>query len=100
MLLTGAGLGVFLVGHLEATLAAMPIGDRGVAGSIVSVTRVLGIAISANLVMWLHDIMRAGELHSQDYGNTFMLTGVTLAVWTLGYGLRFSGRELRPAEAR
>ncbi|MFO1199639.1 MAG: MFS transporter [Burkholderiaceae bacterium] len=43
--LAGAGLGVFQVGYLDATTSMLPPAERGVAGSLVSVTRLLGIVL-------------------------------------------------------
>ncbi len=89
---TGVGLGLFQVGHLDATLSAMHVGDRGVAGSLVSVERVLGFAISANGVMWLHDWLRdsTGVAESAsvaaDYGETFVLIGSALVVAAVVFG--------------
>ncbi len=95
LLSTGFGLGMFLVGHLDATVSSMPIGDRGVAGSIVSVTRIVGIAISANMLMWLHDGLRAGATAPADYGRTFLVVGGLLLLGTVFYWLRFGRQEQR-----
>jgi len=68
----------------------MPLHDRGVAGSLVSVDRVLGFAISANGVMWLHDILRDGGSAPADYANSFVFVGAALLLITLftALGLR------------
>ena len=44
---TGAGLGAFQVAQMDATTSMLPAADRGVAGSLVNVTRLLGILAGA-----------------------------------------------------
>ncbi|MGH1360335.1 MAG: MFS transporter [Burkholderiaceae bacterium] len=90
MLLTGFGQGIFQVGHLDATVAAMPLGERGVAGSLVSVDRVLGFSLSANGVMWLHDILRDGQNESADYFRTLLIVGAALGVAGFWFAARAS----------
>jgi MFS family permease len=41
--LQGVGVGLFQVAYSELTIAAMPASDRGIAGSLVVVTRTLGV---------------------------------------------------------
>lgn len=96
MLLTGIGQGVFQLGHLDATLQAMPLGERGVAGSLVSVARVLGFALSANGVMWLHDVLRDGQNGPMDYARTLYCVGAALAIAALLFGARLWGTTLAP----
>lgn len=95
--LTGLGQGIFQVGHLDATVEAMPLRDRGVAGSLVSVDRVLGFAISANAVMWLHDILRDDRAAPADYANTLFCVGAVLLFITLltMLGLRGVHRQVQ-----
>lgn len=45
--LAGLGLGVFQVGYQEATLSAVPADNRGLAGSLINVTRLIGIVLGA-----------------------------------------------------
>ena len=42
----GVGQGLFQVGYMDTTTSLLPAHERGVAGSLVSVTRLLGIALS------------------------------------------------------
>ncbi|MFK7963719.1 MAG: MFS transporter [Burkholderiaceae bacterium] len=90
MAVTGLGQGLFQVGHLDATVETMPLADRGVAGSLVSVDRVLGFALSANGVMWLHDILRDGSSSPANYSSTLQVVSLTLLLITLVtlFGLR------------
>ncbi len=47
LLLHGAGLGIFQVAYLEVASASLPRSDRGVAGSLVMMTRTLGVVLGA-----------------------------------------------------
>ena len=50
LLVHGAGLGLFQISCLEAVTAAAPRIDRGVAGSLVMVTRTFGVVLAASLL--------------------------------------------------
>ena len=52
--LTGFGLGLFQVGYMDATTSMLPASERGVAGSLVTVTRSLGIVLGATGISALH----------------------------------------------
>jgi MFS family permease len=56
MLLSGLGLGLFQVGYMDQTTSMLPVQERGVAGSLVSVTRLLGILLGATGISWLHGL--------------------------------------------
>lgn len=56
MLLSGLGLGLFQVGYMDQTTTLLPVHERGVAGSLVSVTRLLGILLGATGISWLHGL--------------------------------------------
>jgi hypothetical protein len=47
LLLNGVGLGLFQVAYTDLTVAALPIGDRGVAGSLAFLTRTIGVVSGA-----------------------------------------------------
>lgn len=47
MLLCGLGQGLFQVGYMDTTATLLPAHERGVAGSLVNVTRGLGIVLGA-----------------------------------------------------
>ena len=47
LLVHGAGLGLFQVGYLDVATGKLSIADRGVAGSLVMVTRTLGVVLGA-----------------------------------------------------
>jgi MFS family permease len=51
--LQGAGVGLFQVGYTDIVIAALPLEDRGVAGSLTMVTRTLGVVTAATLLWGL-----------------------------------------------
>ncbi|HET7158316.1 MAG TPA: MFS transporter, partial [Burkholderiales bacterium] len=57
LLLHGAGLGLFQVAYTDIVMAALPRGERGVAGSLTMVTRTIGVMSAATaLTALLHAI--------------------------------------------
>jgi len=59
MFVQGAGLGLFQVGYFEITTATLPREQRGVAGSLVMMTRTLGIVTGATMLMLGFQTLRA-----------------------------------------
>jgi len=51
MMLQGIGLGLFQVAYFDLATATIPRQNRGVAGSLVMMTRTLGIVIGATTLM-------------------------------------------------
>jgi MFS family permease len=51
LFLQGSGLGLFQVAYFEIASATLPRGNRGVAGSLVMMTRTLGIVTGATVLM-------------------------------------------------
>jgi MFS family permease len=47
LLVQGVGVGMFQVGYADLVIAAIPIHHRGVAGSLVAVTRTMGVVAGA-----------------------------------------------------
>lgn len=84
MLASGIGQGVFGVGYMDATTSMLPIEERGVAGSLVNVTRLLGVVLGATLIGWLQG--QTG--HS---GASFGIVGGGLAVFALAFGRLLRG---------
>ena len=50
LLAQGFGMGVFQVAYADRVMATLPRGDRGVAGSLTMLTRMLGVATGASLL--------------------------------------------------
>lgn len=74
LLVSGLGLGMFQVGYMDATTTLLPAHERGVAGSLVSVTRLLGIVLGATGISWLN-----GRWDS--FSTTFAVLGAALGVF-------------------
>lgn len=53
LVVQGMGLGLFQVSCLELVSAVLPRADRGVAGSLVMVTRTIGVVLAASLLTLL-----------------------------------------------
>lgn len=53
MFASGLGQGIFQVGYMDATTTLLPIEERGTAGSLVNVTRLLGLVLGATGIGWL-----------------------------------------------
>ena len=52
LLVQGAGLGLYQVAYSDLVVAALPLHQRGVAGSLTMVTRTVGIVLGVSLVTW------------------------------------------------
>jgi predicted MFS family arabinose efflux permease len=76
MLASGLGLGLFQVGYMDQTTTLLPVHERGVAGSLVSVTRLLGILLGATGISWLHGL-------SGDPAISFVVLAVGLGLFSL-----------------
>jgi MFS family permease len=63
-LVHGLGLGLYQVAQLDVSVAALPRANRGVAGSLVMLTRTLGVIVAASLLtagfVWLETTAVAG----------------------------------------
>ena len=59
MALQGFGLGLFQVTYFDIATATIPLQNRGVAGSLVMMTRTMGIVIGATVLMLVFQGLRA-----------------------------------------
>ncbi len=59
LFLQGSGLGLFQVAYFEIATATLPRENRGVAGSLVMMTRTMGIVIGATVLMLGFQTLRA-----------------------------------------
>ncbi len=62
MALQGIGLGLFQVAYFDITTASMPRSDRGVAGSLVMMTRTIGVVTAATVLMLIFQTLRMTAL--------------------------------------
>src|SRR5262249_45854691 len=54
----GIGLGLFQLAYSDIVTAALPLGDRGVAGSLVLLTRTLGTVTAASVILMLFEALQ------------------------------------------
>ena len=59
MFAQGFGLGLFQLAHLDIATATIPPRDRGVAGSLVMMTRTVGVVTGATVLMLAFQTLRA-----------------------------------------
>lgn len=85
LLVSGLGLGMFQVGYMDATTSLLPPQERGVAGSLVSVTRLLGIVMGATGISWLNAQLPGFEA-------SFLVVGLALGLFALGFALAIRRR--------
>jgi len=64
MVLQGFGLGLFQVAYFDIATATIPREERGVAGSLVMMTRTVGVVTAATVLMLIFQTMRASALAS------------------------------------
>jgi MFS family permease len=102
MVLQGCGVGLYQVAYFDIVTAAIPRADRGVAGSLVMMTRTLGTVIGATVLMLLFQTWRdaalaegAGEIPAflAGFSSTFRLAAALPAAVALlglarGWGWR------------
>ena len=57
LIVQGIGLGLFQLAYTDIVTAALPLGDRGVAGSLALLTRTLGTVAAASIVLMVFEIL-------------------------------------------
>lgn len=83
LFMTGLGLGTFQVGNLDLTTSILSAGERGVAGSLVNVGRLLGIVSGAAGITWLYDgLDRYGD-RMLAFRDTFVILGIAFLAFAL-----------------
>lgn len=76
LVVQGIGLGLFQLAYTEFVTAALPIEDRGVAGSLTLLTRMFGTVTAASVILMLFEILQVGR----DFFDAFHLTFQVAAV--------------------
>jgi MFS family permease len=84
LLLHGVGVGLFQVAYADIVVAALPRGERGVAGSLTMVTRTIGVLSAATaLTALLHAIemrrLAAGLSELTAFADAFTVVFVSVA---------------------
>jgi MFS family permease len=67
----GVGLGLFQLAYSDVVTAALPLRDRGVAGSLVLLTRTLGTVTAASLVLMVFEILSTNDDFIEAFQRTF-----------------------------
>jgi MFS family permease len=88
----GVGLGLFQLAYSDIVTAALPLGDRGVAGSLVLLTRTLGTVTAASVVLLVFGILNTIYGFLEAFQKTFQLAAL-LAFGAAGL-LAFSRRRM------
>ena len=91
LVVQGAGLGLFQLAYSDIVTAALPLRDRGVAGSLALLTRTLGTVGAASLVLMIFEILQMKHGFFEAYHQTFQLAAL-LAFVTAGL-LALSSRK-------
>ena len=76
LVLQGIGLGLFQLAYSDIVTAALPLRDRGVAGSLVLLTRTLGTVTAASIVWMVFAIFNAGHGFVEAFHRTFQLAAM------------------------
>ncbi|MFP6712533.1 MAG: MFS transporter [Rhodospirillales bacterium] len=79
----GLGLGLFQLSCLELTAATLPRAERGVAGGLVSLTRMIGMVICASVVTGGFEIMQRQISFVAAFQAIFLAAGLLITVFLL-----------------
>lgn len=81
MFLQGSGVGLFQVGYFDIATSTIPRAQRGVAGSLVMMTRTLGVVTGATVLMLVFRSVRAHATVAGAGEAAAFLTGFQSAFW-------------------
>ena len=79
----GVGLGLFQLAYSDIVIAALPLKDRGVAGSLVLLTRTLGTVAAASVVLVTFEMLNIQYGFLAGFQKTFQLAAL-LAFFAAG----------------
>jgi len=80
LIVQGIGLGLFQLASADIVTAALPLGERGVAGSLTLLTRMLGTVTAASLILMLFEILQAKNGFFEAFHLTFRLAALLALV--------------------
>lgn len=80
---TGVGLGIFQVGNLDLTTSILSASERGVAGGLVNVARLLGIVSGAAGITWLFDWLASDAGKLVAFRDTYVILGAALLLFSI-----------------
>jgi len=76
LVVQGVGLGLFQLAYTDIVTAALPLGDRGVAGSLALLTRTLGTVAAASIVLMVFEILHVQHGFFDAFHQTFQLAAL------------------------
>jgi MFS family permease len=82
LVVQGAGLGLFQLAYSDIVTAALPLRDRGVAGSLALLTRTLGTVCAASIVLMIFEILQMKHGFFEAFHQTFQLAALLAFVTT------------------
>lgn len=95
LVIQGIGLGLFQLAYTDIVAAALPLGDRGVAGSLALLTRTLGTVAAASIVLMVFEILHLQHGFFDAFHQTFQLAAL-LAFASAGLLALSSRKNGRP----
>ena len=72
----GVGLGLFQLAYSDIVTAALPLKDRGVAGSLVLLTRTLGTVTAASVVLMVFETLNTKSDFLEAFQKTFQFAAL------------------------
>ena len=76
LVLQGVGLGLFQLAYSDIVTAALPLRDRGVAGSLVLLTRTFGTVTAASVIFLVFEILNARYGFLEGFQKTFQFAAL------------------------
>jgi MFS family permease len=76
LVVQGIGLGLFQLAYTDMVTSALPIADRGVAGSLTLLTRMFGTVTAASLILMLFEILQVKHGFFEAFHLTFLVAAV------------------------
>ena len=76
LLVHGVGSGLFQLAYSDVVTATLPLRDRGVAGSLVLLTRTFGTVTAASIVLMVFEILNADHGFIEAFHRTFQLAAL------------------------
>jgi MFS family permease len=76
LVVQGIGLGLFQLAYTDIVTSALPLGDRGVAGSLTLLTRMFGTVTAASLILMLFEVLQVKHGFFEAFHQTFQLAAM------------------------
>ena len=95
LVVQGVGLGLFQLAYSDIVIATLPLRDRGVAGSLVLLTRTLGTVTAASVVLMVFGLLNTEYGFLEGFQKTFQFAGL-LAFAAAGSSALFTAHARRP----